>query len=68
MAETNKLMSLEEWAKLTPKQQGYVHYMQAEHDGSPLPKEPPYKDGTPEAAQFAEGAMAGCLEAQDSEG
>lgn len=65
---TPELITLEEWKQLTPRSQGYVHYMQAEHEGSELPKESPYSEGSKEAEAFNAGAFAAMLEAQDSEG
>lgn len=60
-----KLMPLEEWLKHPPLTQGYIHYMQAEWPGSPLPKECPYAEGTPERKQFDRGAQSACIDVQD---
>lgn len=60
-----KLITPEEYKVLTPRQQGYVTYMQAEHDGSRIPKKCPYKIGSDECKQWGVGEFAGILEAQD---
>lgn len=64
-----RLVTLQEWQTLPPRQQGYVSYMQAELSGSELKNHQtnPYKSGTPAFRAFEEGVQRGVLEAQDSE-
>lgn len=63
-----RLVTLHEWLNLSPDSQGYVWYMQAEHQGSQLKnKRNPYKPGTAAYDQFEKGVQRGVLEAQDSE-
>lgn len=61
------LMTREEFDKLPPRSQGFVSYMQAEWPGSDLPKACIYPEGTQPAEEWAAGAFAAALEAQDSE-
>lgn len=62
-----KLLTADEYARLTPKQQGYATYMQAEIKGSRIPKKCPYEKGSRNADQFGEGQFIGVLEAQEGE-
>ena len=63
-----KLLTLAEWEKIPPYQQGYVAYMQSSWPGSELLGATcPYDLGTRERRQFYEGEQAAVLAAQDSE-
>lgn len=64
-----KLYTLKEFRKLTPWQQGYVVYYQAEYPGSELKlhQHNPYTESTPAWEQFKQGGMAAMLEVQDGE-
>lgn len=55
-----------EYEKLTPKEQGFVTYMQAEWNPS-VPKQNFYVKGSPEHSQFEEGLQEAVLVAQDLE-
>jgi len=58
-----------EYDKLTPRQQGYVVYMQAAHPHSELKHvENHYPLYSKQWKEYEEGAVKACLEAQDSEG
>ncbi len=53
---TPKLVTLEHWKKLSPRQQGYFVYMQAELPGSELKGQKcPYDKSTPEFRWYVEG-------------
>lgn len=63
-----RLITLEEWLRLTPFQQGYEHYMQAAWPTSPLVNaKNHYAEGTPEWEAFCRGEQCAVNEAQDSE-
>lgn len=65
---TPKLVTLAEWRKLQPREQGYVLYMQANWPGSELAGQTcPYRAGSPEHEQWRRGEHAAVLVAQDSE-
>ncbi len=63
------LITLEQYAKLNPRSQGYAVYMQGAHDGSELQgiKKNPYPEGSSDHAEWDKGQMIAVLEAQDSE-
>ncbi len=62
------LISLEEYKTLTPREQGYVVYLQADLPGSELKGlENPYPEGTIPHQQWEGGAFMAVLEVQDSE-
>jgi hypothetical protein len=65
-----RLITFKEFQKLSPREQGYAAYMQAEQPGSELKhhQNNPYV-GVNDAFEKAwnEGQMAACLDAQDSE-
>lgn len=62
-------LSLVEFLKLSPYQQGYAAYMQAAHPGSELKdhQKNPYHLSTKEWEYFNDGERAAVLVAQDSE-
>jgi hypothetical protein len=60
-----KLLTAKEYRKLSPRSQGYATYMQAALDGSEVPKECPYPEGSSAAAEFHRGEMDAVLEVQD---
>jgi hypothetical protein len=64
-----KLTTFAEYKKLTPREQGYVSYMQAEWPGSELKthQRNPYRRHTDDWAEFEAGQLVGMMEAQDSE-
>ena len=63
-----KLVTMAEFEKMKPKQQGFVLYMQQAWPGSELRDiRNPYKKGTPENDEFLAGELRGVLAAQDSE-
>jgi hypothetical protein len=51
--------------KLTPFEQGYATYFQAEWPNAEIPKECPYPQGSPEAIQFANGEQAAVVAVTD---
>ena len=62
------LTTLAEWRELKPRTQGYVLYMEAEHEGSELKGQTcPYEKGTPERAEWDRGQAMAVQFAQDSE-
>ncbi len=63
------LITLDAYKRLTPQQQGYVIYMQAEHPGSELKmyQENPYPTGSSEHMQWYDGQRMAVQVAQDSE-
>ena len=63
------LVALEEYEKLTPRQQGYVVYLQAELPGSGLRGHQgnPYPPGSRGATEWDRGARVACLQVQDAE-
>lgn len=61
------LLTREEFDKLSPRAQGWVSYMEAEWPGSGLPRVCIYPEGSKDAADWADGAFAAVLNAQDSE-
>lgn len=65
MSTEPKLLTLEQYQALTPGQQGYAHYMQAEWPESPIPKDCPYAKGTPESEAFGQGSFAAMLACQE---
>jgi hypothetical protein len=63
-----KLVTKEQWDKMNPKSQGYCVYMQGSLPGSELADVVcPYRLGSKQAKEYAEGEMAAVLDAQDSE-
>lgn len=63
------LVTRAEWERMTPWEQGYALFWQAEQRGSELRGLTcPYAHGTPERAMFVRGEQAAMLDAQDSEG
>jgi len=63
-----KLTTVREYEAMTPEQQGYVFYMEAEWPGSPLKKIGcPHDRRTKEGKAWQRGANRACLDAQDSE-
>ncbi len=62
------LETLARWKMRSPRQQGYLLYMQAHWPGSELrDQRNPYVRHTPEHTAFVAGETAAVLEAQDSE-
>jgi len=51
----------------SPRAKGYMQYMYAEWPNSKIPKQCPFKVGTPEYAEYCRGQDAAVLAAQDSE-
>lgn len=64
-----RLITLAEYQTLNPFQQGYVVYMQAEHEGSELKEHQkcPYPPDSDESEKWHRGQKLGIREAQDSE-
>jgi hypothetical protein len=64
-----RLVTLERFRSMTPREQGYYSYMQADWPGSELKghDSSPYEAGTIQDEEFRLGQMLGVQEAQDSE-
>lgn len=63
-----RLISRDEWRKLSPYRQGYVLYMQAEWPTSELTGEQnPHARSTPAWEEFCRGEYCAMLDAQDGE-
>lgn len=63
-----ELITLKQWLAHDPRVQGYVLYMQAEHEGSELEGQTcPYAVGTQERAEWDKGTAMAVQDAQDSE-
>ena len=62
-----QFVSLEDFELLTPYEQGYVVYMEAAWDESPLEDVCPYTNSDPRKLEFIRGQIAAMLVAQDSE-
>ncbi len=63
-----RLVTLEEWRKLTPFRQGYILYMQGTWPTSELAgARNPHAEGTPERTAFRQGEQCAVLDAQDGE-
>ena len=64
-----KLITLKEFRKLKPIEQGYVSYMQGDLPGSELKdhQASPYEQGSREHELFRQGQQMGVSQAQDSE-
>lgn len=56
-----------DYDKASPRGKGYLQYMWAEWPRSTIPKQCPFKVGTPEYAEYCRGQEAAMLDAQDSE-
>jgi hypothetical protein len=65
--DRHRMHTREMFNKLTPQAQGFMWYMEAQHPGSPLPRECPYQQGTEERRQWDEGVHQGILVAMDEE-
>jgi hypothetical protein len=64
----DKLLTKKEYDKLTPRQQGYIHYVQEAQTGSELRGlSNPYPEGTKKYQDWDEGQMAAVLDVQDEE-
>ena len=62
------LITLADWKALSPRQQGYILYMQEEHLGSELKgQNNPYAQGTKEHDQFVAGSQAAVNAVMDME-
>ena len=64
----DKLVTKERYDELTPYEQGYIWYMQAEHAESKIPKRCPYPKRSKERKQFERGshtAMFAVLDGDD---
>jgi hypothetical protein len=62
------LVTRTEWKRLSPSEQGYIHYRQCSWPTSELADEKnPYKEGTPAWTAFREGAARATMSAQDGE-
>jgi len=63
-----RLLTLEEWRKLTPFRKGYAHYMQADWPTSELKGEKnPYKEGSDDWGAFRQGEQHAVSDVQDGE-
>ncbi len=63
-----KLITKEQWNRLSPKSQGYVYYLQADIPGSELKDVTnPYFAHTKQYRDFCEGERVAVLEVQDGE-
>jgi hypothetical protein len=63
-----KLVTREQWDKMSPRSQGYVLYTQGGVNGSELWNAScPYPKGSKEYKDFSEGERIAVLDAQDSE-
>ena len=64
-----QLTTFEEYCRMSPKQQGYVAYMEAAWPGSELKghDDNPYSAGSKESAEWKHGQALAVQEAQDSE-
>lgn len=63
-----KLVTFEEWAKMRPREQGYIQYWQGDRPGSQLKgKENPWPRESREYQEYKEGSFQAMLDAQDSE-
>jgi hypothetical protein len=63
-----RLLTLAEYQRLTPRQQGYVQYAQGAWPGSELcDLSNPYSLGTKEYEEWVIGQQVACEQAQDSE-
>jgi hypothetical protein len=63
-----KLLTKDQYDKLTPRKQGYVHYVQEAQQGSELRGlTNPYAEGTKQHKEWDEGQMAAVLDVQDEE-
>ena len=62
------LISRDEWRKLSPREQGYLLYMQSSWPTSELAGEKnPHAEGARAHAEFCEGERRAMITAQDSE-
>ena len=63
-------LTKEDFEALQPHTRGYAVYMCGSRDDQPnVPDEKnPYPEGSKENEQWANGAMAACIEAQESDG
>jgi hypothetical protein len=62
------LVTLTEYHSFSPFEQGYIIYMQSEHDGSPLKGlTNPYAEGTHEFDDWKRGEFRAMLNVQDGE-
>lgn len=64
-SESPDLLSREEYDHLSPVEQGYASYMQAEWPGSRLPKTNPYPPDSREHAAWTKGQTRAAMHAQD---
>lgn len=62
-----KLLTLDEYNQLPPKEQGYACYMQAAQPRSPIPDRNPYPKDSAAAKEWSDGAFEAMLEAQEGD-
>lgn len=62
-----KLISKEEYDKLTPYEQGYATYMRAEYPGCYIPKVNPYEFDSQSYIEWNNGNTQAILDVQDGE-
>ncbi len=61
-------MTIEEYNRCTPKEQGFISYMRSNWDDWDIPQINPYPDGSKEFSEWASGEQAAIIDVMDSEG
>lgn len=67
MQQETKIISPEEYKKLSPYVQGYITYMKAEWPGWKIPKKNPHDPRTEDAIEWDRGAFEAYLVVLDSD-